>query len=118
MLKKTTVYLSEEELSLLRKMANIRNITIAEAIRRSIQDSCKPQSKEEKTVWAALDKIWAKTKETDEDRLEKDVLRFLLHLKKSITIHDPPVDHTVNPYILNKEELFLCNYGSPMPTNE
>ncbi len=83
MLKKTTVYLSEEELSSLRKMANIRNITIAEAIRRSIQDSCKPESREEKAVWKALDKIWAKTKELDEDRLEKEIDRTVTEVRSA-----------------------------------
>lgn len=61
MFKKTTVYLGAEEILLLRKMANIKNVTIAEAIRISIQEACRPKTLEEKVVWNALDKIWAKT---------------------------------------------------------
>ena len=61
MLKKTTVYLSEGDLQLLHKKAAVQHITVAEAIRLSIQSACKPSSKQEKLLWDSLDKIWAKT---------------------------------------------------------
>ncbi|NBX91637.1 MAG: hypothetical protein EB120_08525 [Proteobacteria bacterium] len=73
MLRKTTVYLSDEDMLLLRKMANIRNVTVAEAIRLSIKDSCKPRDKEEKQVWDSLDKIWAKTAAINPSKIEKAV---------------------------------------------
>ncbi len=61
MLRKTTVYLSEEDISLLRKKATAKHVTVAEAIRLSIQEACQPKNKEEKELWSSLDRIWAKT---------------------------------------------------------
>jgi len=60
MLRKTTVYLSDEDLSLLRKKATAQHVTVAEAIRLSIQEACQPKTKEEKVLWASLDRVWAK----------------------------------------------------------
>lgn len=80
-LKKTTVYLSDNDLLLLRKMANIRDITVAEAIRVSINDACKPKTKHEKTVWDALDKIWAKTEGIDSKKIEAAVDRALVEVR-------------------------------------
>lgn len=60
MLKKTTVYLSEDDVALLRKKAAVSHVTVAEAIRMSIQESCQPKSKEEKAIWDSLDQIWTK----------------------------------------------------------
>lgn len=73
MLRKTTVYLSDSDLLVLRKMANLKNITVAEAIRLSIKDSCKPKSPAEKEVWSALDKLWAKTSTLDLAKIESAV---------------------------------------------
>lgn len=73
MLKKTTVYLSNEDLALLRKKATIQHVTVAEAIRLSIKESCQPKSKEEKKVWDSLDRIWAKTGALDPERIESAV---------------------------------------------
>jgi hypothetical protein len=73
MLKKTTVYLSDEELILLKKKATIQNKTVSEVIRLSIRQSCKPTSKEERQVWNSLDKIWAKTSSMDPDAFEVEV---------------------------------------------
>ncbi len=73
MLKKTTVYLSSEDLLILRKMANLRNATVAEVIRQSIQMACKPKTKEEKNIWDALDRIWASTATLNTHKIEKAV---------------------------------------------
>jgi len=81
MLKKTTVYLSSDDLFVLRKMANIRNITVAEAIRVSIQEACHPKTKEERTVWDALDKIWAKTEGLDPHKIERAVDRAVKEVR-------------------------------------
>lgn len=75
MLKKTTVYLAYEDILMLRKMANIKNVTVAEAIRYSIHEACQPKNAEEKTVWDALDKIWAKTEGISPAKIEKAVDR-------------------------------------------
>ncbi len=73
MLKKTTVYLSNEDLTLLRKKATVRHVTVAEAIRLSIQESCQPKNKEEKELWDSLDKIWAKTEALNSKTIESAV---------------------------------------------
>ena len=61
MLKKTTVYLTEEDRILLRKKATTSHVTVAEALRMSIQEACQPKNKQEKDIWNSLDAIWAKT---------------------------------------------------------
>jgi hypothetical protein len=73
MLKKTTVYLSDEDISLLKKKATVQNKTVAEVIRLSIQKACKPESKEEAEVWKSLDKIWARTGTLDSHKVEAAV---------------------------------------------
>jgi hypothetical protein len=82
MLKKTTVYLSESDITLLRKKATTSHVTVAEAIRLSIQEACQPRTKQEKAVWDSLDQIWAKTEsiatkkiETAVDKAVKEVRR-------------------------------------------
>ena len=69
-LKKTTVYLSDEDMLLLRKRATTQNVTVAEAIRLSVQESCKPRTKEEKALWSSLDRIWAKTAHLNEGKID------------------------------------------------
>ena len=73
MLKKTTVYLSENDLYLLRKRAAILNLTVAKTIRKSINEACKPKTHEEKKVWDALDKIWAKTASLDNEKVSQEI---------------------------------------------
>ena len=73
MLRKTTVYLSEEDLALLRKKATVQHVTVAAAIRMSIQEACQPKSKEERKLWASLDRIWAKTADLSPSKLESYV---------------------------------------------
>lgn len=73
MLKKTTVYLSEGDLQLLQKKAAIQHVTVAEAIRMSIQSACKPSNKEEKLLWDSLDKIWAKTSALEAKKINSAV---------------------------------------------
>jgi len=70
MLKKTTVYLSDEDLSLLRKKATAQHVTVAEAIRLSIQEACQPKTKDEKELWASLDRVWAKMEAIPESKVE------------------------------------------------
>lgn len=70
MLKKTTVYLSLEEISLLKKRATTDGVTMAEAIRLSIKESCRPKTEEESQIWDSLDKIWAKTAKISSKKME------------------------------------------------
>jgi len=81
MLKKTTVYLSDEDVSLLRKKAAVQHITVAEAIRMSIQEACQPKTKEEKAIWNSLDKIWTKMAETSTTRVESAVNRAVKEVR-------------------------------------
>lgn len=73
MLRKTTVYLSDQDLELLRKKATVRHVTVAEVIRTSIQESCRPKSKDEQELWDSLDRIWAKTGAISPSRIEAAV---------------------------------------------
>lgn len=73
MLHKTTVYLSVEDQTLLRKKAATQHITVAEAIRMSIQEACRPKTKEERKLWDSLDRIWAKTGAVSPSRIESAV---------------------------------------------
>lgn len=83
MLKKTTVYLSDEDMLLLRKVANVRNVTVAEAIRLSIKDACKPRNAEEQKVWDMLDKIWAKAEGINPINIEKAVETAVKEVRRS-----------------------------------
>ena len=73
MLKKTTVYLSDEDMVLLRKKATTQHVTVAEAIRMSIKEACKPKTRDEKAIWDSLDKIWAKTARLSAEKVESSV---------------------------------------------
>ena len=83
MLKKTTVYLSDEDISLLKKKAAIQNKTVAEVIRLSIQKACKPASKEESKAWEALDKIWAMNGVHDASKVDKVVDNEVAELRRA-----------------------------------
>ncbi len=73
MLRKTTVYLSDEDVTLLRKKAATRHITVAEAIRMSIQEACQPKNKEERALWNSLDQLWAKMESIPSSKVEAAV---------------------------------------------
>ena len=83
MLKKTTVYLSEDDMRLLRKKAAVQHVTVAEAIRMSIQTACKPQSKEEQNLWDSLDRIWAKTERLSIDKVEASVSKAVKEVRRA-----------------------------------
>lgn len=77
MLKKTTVYLSDKDMVLLRKKALTQHVTVAEVIRMSIKEACKPKTKDEKAIWDSLDKIWAKTAHLSAEKVESNVDKAL-----------------------------------------
>lgn len=81
MLKKTTVYLNDADLVLLRKRAAVQHVTVAEAIRLSIQESCQPKTKEEREIWDTLDRIWAKTAAVSPARVESAVDRAVREVR-------------------------------------
>ncbi|MBI3555780.1 MAG: hypothetical protein HY074_05925 [Deltaproteobacteria bacterium] len=57
MLKRTTVYLEETEVETLKKISFIQSVSMAELIRRGIQELCKTFSKEQKEALSALGDI-------------------------------------------------------------
>ena len=54
MLKRTTVYLEESEVDTLKKISFIQSVSMAELIRRGIQELCQTFSKEQKDALAIL----------------------------------------------------------------
>lgn len=57
MLKRTTVYLEETEVETLKKISFIQSVSMAELIRRGVQDLCKTFSREQKDALSALAEI-------------------------------------------------------------
>lgn len=80
-MKKTTVYLSDEDQLLLRKMAAIWSITVAEALRMAIKRGCQPENKKQKTVWDTLDEIWTKTQDISAEKIERAVSRAISEVR-------------------------------------
>ncbi len=73
MFKKTTVYLTEEDKVLLKKLAAAKQMTFSEALRYSIRKTCKPSSKEEKEFWHSIEKVWARNENIDPAVIEAEI---------------------------------------------
>ena len=80
-MKKTTVYLSNEDQLLLRKKAAIWNVTVAEALRMAIKKACQPENKKQKVIWDTLDEIWTKTQHISAEKIEKAVSRAISEVR-------------------------------------
>lgn len=90
-MKKTTVYLSDQDLSLLRKKAAVLNKSVADVIRRSIQKACQPESKEEAGLWESLDRIWIKTSKLAPEKIESAVHKAVSEARRArIKTHRRP----------------------------
>ena len=85
MLKKTTVYISDEDKLLLKKLAAAKEMSLSDALRYSIRKTCKPSSKEEKEFWDTIEKVWDRNKEVDPAEVDVDVQKSLdeVRLEKS-----------------------------------
>ena len=59
MLKRTTVYLEDTEVETLKKISFIQSVSMAELIRRGVQELCKSYSKEQKEALSTLAEIKA-----------------------------------------------------------
>lgn len=57
MLKRTTVYLEESEVEILKKISFIQSVSMAELIRGKVQELCKSFSNEQKEALALLAEI-------------------------------------------------------------
>jgi len=64
MLKRTTVYLEDTEVETLKRISFIQSVSMAELIRRGVQEICKTFSKEQKDALATLAEIKADAKVT------------------------------------------------------
>ncbi len=64
MLKRTTVYLEDSEVETLKKISFIQSVSMAELIRRGVQELCKTFSIEQKDALATLAEIKANAKVT------------------------------------------------------
>ena len=62
MLKRTTVYLEDTEVETLKKISFIQSVSMAELIRRGVQELCKSFSKDQKEALATLAEIKADAK--------------------------------------------------------
>jgi Arc/MetJ-type ribon-helix-helix transcriptional regulator len=62
MLKRTTIYLEDTEVETLKKISFIQSVSMAELIRRGVQELCKSYSKEQKEALATLADIKADAK--------------------------------------------------------
>lgn len=79
-MKKTTIYLKENELSLLRKKAFLTNQSLSELIRKGIQLVCKPSSRKEEKILKSLDNI----RNMFEKFSEKEIADLVQTAKKSV----------------------------------
>ena len=79
-MKKTTIYLKENELSLLRKKAFLTNQSLSELIRKGIQLVCKPSSRKEERILKSLDHI----RNAFEKFSEKEIADLVQTAKKSV----------------------------------
>jgi hypothetical protein len=61
-LKRTTVYLEDTEVETLKRISFIQSVSMAELIRRGVQELCKTYSKEQKDALATLAEIKADAK--------------------------------------------------------
>ncbi len=57
MLKRTTVYLEESEIETLKNISYINRVSMAELIRKGVQEICKNYSKEQKEALSILTEI-------------------------------------------------------------
>lgn len=70
MLKRTTVYLEDTEVETLKKISFIQSVSMAELIRRGVQELCKSFSKEQKEALATLAEIRADANVTSQSAMK------------------------------------------------
>ena len=79
MLKRTTVYLEETEVETLKKISFIQSVSMAELIRRGVQELCKSFSKDQKEALATLAEIKSEAKVTS-----KTAMKAALQTQKEV----------------------------------
>ena len=79
MLKRTTVYLEDSEVETLKKISFIQSVSMAELIRRGVQELCKSFSKDQKEALNALAEIKAEAKVTS-----KTAMKAALQTQKEV----------------------------------
>ena len=86
MFKKTTLYLADEDIYLVKKLSILKNMTIAETIRLAIRNFCKPSNKTEERIWDDLDNLWSKIAKIENESIEKAItsaVKEVRHGKKT-----------------------------------
>jgi hypothetical protein len=82
--KKTTIYLEDEEYNSLRHKAFIENTSVAELIRRGAKLVCEPSSPQEQKAMKALEKIRTHVQKqgTQGKKIEQEVLNEQRAIRK------------------------------------
>ncbi len=82
MLRKTTVYIEEDELDTLKTLSLIQNKSVAELIRFGVQKVCKSISREEMKALDVLTKIRQNTKKKGYS--SKDIMNMALKAQREV----------------------------------
>ncbi|MYE07328.1 MAG: hypothetical protein F4X95_01040 [Oligoflexia bacterium] len=82
MLRKTTVYIEEDELDTLKTLSLIQNKSVAELIRVGVQKVCKSISREEMKALDVLTKIRQNTKKKGYS--SKDIMNMALKAQREV----------------------------------
>lgn len=75
-MRKTTIYLEDQELEILKQKAFLLNTSIADIIRKSIKTICMPSNSEEEKAMKALTKIRSKTANVTTNALEEEIIKI------------------------------------------
>ena len=82
MLKRTTVYLEDSEVETLRRLSFLKNVSMAELIRRGVQDLCRTYSKDQKEALSILADI---KKETAKNKISPSLaMKAALKIQKEV----------------------------------
>ena len=82
MLKRTTVYLEEAELQILKQISFMQNTSMANLIRQGVQEFCKTCSEEQKAALAALAEIKSESKKNG--ITPKSAMQSALKIQKEV----------------------------------
>lgn len=82
MLKKTTIYLDDNEVQLLKKNSFIQSVSIAQLIRKGVQQICESYTNEQKEAMDILSAIQSQA--TKEGLNQKSALDMALKAQKEV----------------------------------
>lgn len=82
MLKRTTIYLDDNEVQLLKKISFIQNVSMAELIRKGVQQICESYTHEQKEAMEILSAIQFQATKTGLN--QKSALELALKAQKEV----------------------------------